>query len=43
MVMIELSKVEFMEIFLPYLYDASKEQTYYEKLKEKSYKGLLPE
>jgi hypothetical protein len=42
MAMIELAQIEFMEVFLPYLYDASSEQTYFEKLRDKSFVGLLP-
>lgn len=42
MAMIELAQVELMEIFLPYLYDAAKDLTYFQMVKEKSYKGLLP-
>ena len=42
MAMIELSQVEFMEVFLPYLYSYKKDQTYFESIKERGYKALLP-
>jgi hypothetical protein len=42
MAMIELSQVEFMEVFLPYLYSFAKEQTFFEAIKERGYKALLP-
>ena len=41
MAMIELAQVELMEVFLPYVYDHQKQQTYFEKLKERNYKALL--
>ena len=40
--MIELAQVEVLEVFLPYVYDHSKQQTYFEKLKERNYRALLP-
>jgi hypothetical protein len=42
MAMIELSQVEFMEVFLPYLFNCTKNQTYFESIKERGYKALLP-
>jgi hypothetical protein len=42
MAMIELSQVEFMEVFLPYVYDVANDQTYFERLKEHGFKALLP-
>jgi len=39
--LIELSQVEFLEVFMPYLYDYSTEQTYFEKVKSNNYKTLL--
>jgi len=42
MAMIELSQVDFMEVFLSYLYDPAKKQTYFEMLKEKGFQKLLP-
>lgn len=41
MAMIELSQVEFMEVFLPYLYNYDKNQTFFETIKERGYKALL--
>ncbi len=41
MAMIELAQVEIMEVFLPYLYDNRTEQTLFETVKERGYKGLL--
>lgn len=40
--MLSLNQVEFMQVFLPYAYNDQKEQTYYEALKEKGFKALLP-
>ena len=40
--MIELRQAEFMQVFMPYLYDHSKRQTYFEKVKEKGFQKLLP-
>lgn len=42
MAMIELAQVELMEVFLPYVYDHQKKQTFFEQIKEKKYKALLP-
>ena len=42
MAMIELAQVEVMEVFLPYVYDPVKGQTFFEQVKEKKYKALLP-
>jgi hypothetical protein len=41
MALIELGQEEIVESFLAYVYDASQDKTYYEKLKEKSFRGLL--
>ena len=41
MAMIELSQVEMMEVFLPYVYDPLREQTYFEILKEQGFQRLL--
>jgi len=41
MSLIELAQAEFMQVFLPYVYDYSKEQTYFEKLKARGYQKLL--
>lgn len=40
--MIELSQIDFMEVFLSYLYDPSKKQTYFEMIKERGFQKLLP-
>ena len=42
MTLIELSQAEFMQVFMPYLYDHSKRQTYFEKIREKGFQKLLP-
>ena len=43
MAMIELSQVEFMQVFMPYLYSHAKMQTLYQIAKEKGFQKLLPE
>ena len=40
MAMIELAQIEVMEVFMPYIFDGK--QTYYELVKKKGYKALLP-
>ena len=40
--MIELAQVEFMEVFLPYLYNGVTQQTYFETLKKQGIAKLLP-
>jgi len=42
MAMIELSQVELMEVFLPYVYDHGRQQTYFQSIKEHGFKALLP-
>ena len=42
MAMIELSQVEILQVFLAYVYDHQKQQTFFEQIKEKKYKALLP-
>ncbi len=42
MAMIDLAQVDPMEVFLPYVYDPIKEQTFYQIAKEKKFKALLP-
>lgn len=42
MTMIELRQTEFMQIFMPFLYDHSKKQTYFEKMKARGFQKLLP-
>lgn len=39
--MIRLEQAEPMQVFLPYVYDPAHEQTFYERLKERQFKGLL--
>jgi hypothetical protein len=41
MAMIELAQVDVMEVFLPYAYNPATQQTYFEAMKERGYKGLL--
>lgn len=38
--MIELQQAEFMEVFLPYAYNAQNQQTFYEKIKESKFLAL---
>lgn len=40
MAMVELSQVEVVEIFMPYLYDANKQRTLFESFKERGFKAL---
>lgn len=40
MAMIELAQVEMMEVFLPYVYDAAKDQTFFESLRASNFKHL---
>jgi hypothetical protein len=42
MAMVDLSQVELMEVFLPYVYDGVRKQTYFERIKERGFKTLLP-
>lgn len=42
MSLIELGQAEFLEIFLPYVYDPSRMQTFFEKIRDGNYK-LLPQ
>ena len=41
MSLIELDQVEFMEVFMPYLWDQSKDQTFFEKMKSNGFKMLI--
>lgn len=43
MAMIELSQVEFLQVFMPYLYSHVQSKTFYEIAKEKGVQKLLPE
>jgi hypothetical protein len=40
MSLIELDQVEFMEVFMPYIYDHSKEQTFFERMKNTGFSLL---
>jgi hypothetical protein len=40
--MIQLEQAEPLQVFLPFVYDPAKEQTFYDQLKESNFKGLLP-
>lgn len=40
--LIELDQADKLELFLPYLYDIQKGQTYYDKIKSGGFKALLP-
>lgn len=42
MAMIDLAQIEIMEVFLPYVYDAQKDMTFFEQIKSNHYKALLP-
>jgi hypothetical protein len=42
MAMIELAQVDLLEVFLPYVYDRSRDQTYYQRIKARGFKALLP-
>ena len=42
MAMIELSQVEFMQVFMPYLYCHAKQQTYFQMMKAKGFQKMLP-
>ena len=43
MAMIELSQVEFLQVFMPYLYSHAQEKTFYQISMEKGIQKLLPE
>jgi hypothetical protein len=40
--MIRLEQAEALQVFLPYVWDPAKEETFFEKLKKTNYKALLP-
>lgn len=40
MSLVELEQVEFLEVFLPFVYDPAKEQTFFEKIKDGQFKML---
>lgn len=39
---IEMTQLEKLEVFFPYLYDVANQKTYYQKIKEGKFKALLP-
>lgn len=39
--MIQLEQAEAIEVFLPYVYNPATDQTFFQQIKEKNYKGLL--
>ncbi len=39
---IEMEQLEKLEVFFPYLYDITRNESYYEKLKQGGFKALLP-
>jgi hypothetical protein len=41
MSLIELDQVELMEVFLPYVYDYGKKQTFFDKMKSNNFSTLL--
>ena len=43
MAMIDLAQVDVLEVFLPYLFDRSKQQTFYQQLSAKGVQKALPE
>jgi len=43
MAMIELSQVEFLQVFMAYLYSHNQQKTFYQIAKEKGFQKLLPE
>ena len=38
--LVELQQVQFLEVFLPYVYDHSKQQTFFEKLEKTGFQQL---
>lgn len=41
--MVQMKQADFVQVFLPYVWDGKRNQTFYAALKECGYKGLLPE
>jgi hypothetical protein len=39
--LIELQQAKFMEVFLPYVYDHAKDQTFFEKMEQRGFSSLL--
>lgn len=42
MAMIELSQTEVLEVFLAYVFDTTSQTTFFETIKDRKYKALLP-
>ena len=42
MAMVELAQVDIVEVFLPYLFDRSKQQTFYQMLQNQGFQKALP-
>ncbi len=42
MAMIELAQVEVMQVFLPYVHNSLTDRTFFDAIKERGYKALLP-
>ncbi len=42
MAMVELAQVDVLEVFLPYLFDRSKQQTFYQTLQARGFQKALP-
>lgn len=42
MAMVELSQVDIMEVFLPYLFDRQRHETFYESLQARGFQKALP-
>lgn len=43
MSMIKLEQAELLQVFLPYVWDPVKEETFYDRMKNNGYKALIPE
>ena len=41
--LIQVKQAEFLEVFLPFVWDGGKRQTFYDQIKGGGYKALLPE
>jgi hypothetical protein len=43
MSMIQTKQADFIQVFLPYVWDEQRKQTFYQALKSSGFKALLPE
>lgn len=43
MSMIQMKQADTLEVFMPFLWDGNRHQTYYQALKDKGFAGLLPQ